>query len=598
MEIPPKSYDEQLRLRVLHELGILDTSAEERFDRLTRIAQSHFKVPISLVSLVDADRQWFKSRQGINISELARDYSICGHSILSDNILNIPDAKKDKRFFDNPLVVKPPNMRFYAGAPLRTPDGLRIGTLCILDTKPRHFSEQELSVLRDIADSVEHEINKTDKAALFISEQATYLKAVLDSVADGILTIDVTGKILSANRGSRDMFAFGKEAMIGLDITLLFSESNVAQFLDYFNAQLSQQKEKDNSGGSENTILEIKGKKQDGTIFPMELFITEVVNRTASQLICVVRDVSNRKNQENFLNTIIENIPNMIFVKDANTLKFTLINRAAEDLLGIPRGAMIGKTDFDLFPEAQAKSFVEKDREVLKLRQPVDISEEPLDTRNHGTRYLHTRKISVCDEQGEPHFLLGISEDITEKKILAEALFKQATQDALTNVNNRGSLYDFLTSEIKRAKRSQLRLACIYIDLDDFKPINDTHGHAVGDIVLVKVAQRLSQYVRESDCIARIGGDEFVIVLTDVKDVAQVESFKKRLSKDIEKSIETRYGNFSVSISMGVSFYPDDGEGMDELLQRADKLMYQDKKQRKNIDRDKEKDKDKDKEKE
>jgi len=155
---PDIPQDEETRLNTLRSLNILDTPAEERFDRLTRIAKRIFGVPIVLVSLVDENRQWFKSRVGLSVSETPRDISFCGHAILSNEIFIIPDATKDGRFADNPLVVNGPHIRFYAGCPLLSPNGSKLGTLCIMDRKPRSLSEEDLEILKDLASMVEREI--------------------------------------------------------------------------------------------------------------------------------------------------------------------------------------------------------------------------------------------------------------------------------------------------------------------------------------------------------------------------------------------------------------------------------------------------------
>jgi len=155
-DCPP---DEELRLKALKECGLLDTPSEEKFDRLTRLARQHFETDIVLISLIDENRQWFKSKQGLEVSETGRDISICGHAILSPDIFYIPDTFLDWRFSDNPLVTGAPFIRFYAGAPLTTRYGQRIGTLCIIDRKPRHLSQKDRQMLRDFADCIEHEIN-------------------------------------------------------------------------------------------------------------------------------------------------------------------------------------------------------------------------------------------------------------------------------------------------------------------------------------------------------------------------------------------------------------------------------------------------------
>lgn len=159
LNIPVYPVNESQRIETLHALNILDTAPDERFDRITRLAKKLFDVPISLVSLVDSDRQWFKSKQGLDINETPRDISFCSHAILSENILVVNNAIQDERFCHNPLVVGEPNIRFYAGHPIVTSNDCRLGTICLIDTKPREFNEEEQALLRDLAKIVEDEID-------------------------------------------------------------------------------------------------------------------------------------------------------------------------------------------------------------------------------------------------------------------------------------------------------------------------------------------------------------------------------------------------------------------------------------------------------
>lgn len=158
MQAPEIPQGDQSRLQTLRSLGILDTAPEERFDRLTRTARRVFRVPIALVSLVDETRQWFKSCQGLNVSETPRDISFCGHAILGDGVFIIPDTWEDDRFSDNPLVVNEPRIRFYAGCPLRAMDGQKLGTLCLIDQNPRSFDQEDQDALKDLASMVEQEL--------------------------------------------------------------------------------------------------------------------------------------------------------------------------------------------------------------------------------------------------------------------------------------------------------------------------------------------------------------------------------------------------------------------------------------------------------
>ncbi|WP_339447098.1 sensor domain-containing diguanylate cyclase [Pseudomonas sp. EA_5y_Pfl2_R50] len=166
MLVPGKPANEATRVEALHGLNLLDSAPEERFDRLTRLAKRLFNVPIALVTLVDKDRQWFKSSVGLEASETSRDLSFCGHAILSNDLLMVPDARNDVRFHDNPLVTGAPNIRFYAGYPLTVPDGNKMGTLCLIDTKPRELDDEERALLRDLAQMAEQELTAVQMASM------------------------------------------------------------------------------------------------------------------------------------------------------------------------------------------------------------------------------------------------------------------------------------------------------------------------------------------------------------------------------------------------------------------------------------------------
>ena len=150
--------DEDRRLQALRGLGLLDTPAEDRFDRLTRLASAVFGVPMALVSLVDRDRQWFKSRHGLPASETHRDLSFCAHAVANGQVLVVPDTLLDARFAENPLVTGAPRIRFYAGYPLHVEKGVCVGTLCLLDTRPRELTTREHQLLRDLGQLVAQEL--------------------------------------------------------------------------------------------------------------------------------------------------------------------------------------------------------------------------------------------------------------------------------------------------------------------------------------------------------------------------------------------------------------------------------------------------------
>ena len=162
----PLPDNEGQRLRSLQALDILDTPPEERFDRLTRVARKLFDTPIALMSLVDADRQWFKSRPGLDFQQTPRDQSFCAHAILAEGVFVVPDALLDDRFRESPLVNSFPEIRFYAGCAVRAPDGSALGTLCVIDHEPRDVHEEDLDALRDLAGMAEQELKSIALATI------------------------------------------------------------------------------------------------------------------------------------------------------------------------------------------------------------------------------------------------------------------------------------------------------------------------------------------------------------------------------------------------------------------------------------------------
>jgi anti-sigma regulatory factor (Ser/Thr protein kinase) len=187
--------DEPARLAALHRYRILDTEPEQRFDDLTLLASQICDTPISLITLIDSDRQWFKSRVGLDVEETSRGVAFCAHAIRQPGIMQVSDAAGDARFRDNPFVTGEPNIRFYAGAPLITPDGHALGTLCVIDVKPRHLSDGQLRALDALRRQVESQLElkrNLDELAAALGERdraeaaqaalVTELRASLENV--------------------------------------------------------------------------------------------------------------------------------------------------------------------------------------------------------------------------------------------------------------------------------------------------------------------------------------------------------------------------------------------------------------------------------
>ncbi|MBI1424977.1 MAG: PAS domain S-box protein [Gammaproteobacteria bacterium] len=296
MKPPVIPDNEAARLQALRDLAILDTAPEERFDRLTRLARQLFQVPIALISLVDEQRLWFKSRQGLNACETPRDISFCTYAIRSDNVFCIPNAQEDTRFADNPLVIGAPFIRMYAAYPLKTEEGFRIGTLCIIDTKPRKLTPQELDSLCDLGKCVEAEIKQTRllQNAQTYDEQRAYLRAVLDTVKEGIISIDDKGIIRTVNPSTSAIFGYTPEDLIGQNVSILMPMEQGQKHGEYVENYHTSGK-----GGVIGVGLELVGRRKDGTTFPLDLEVQPMPQYDGkAHFVGVVRDIEQNKKTE------------------------------------------------------------------------------------------------------------------------------------------------------------------------------------------------------------------------------------------------------------------------------------------------------------
>lgn len=272
MQVPPKPENEAQRLHSLRAIDILDTAPEERFDRSTRLARTVCRTPIAVVSLVDEHRQWFKSIVGLDVRETPRDVSFCGHAILGDSSMRVENALEDARFADNPLVLEEPNIRAYAGVPLRLPNGAKLGTICVIDTVARKFSDQDLAALEDLARLVENEFLAVELAGLdeltmlpnrrglqLLAQYAVHrshrsgepMCALMIDIDDFKSINDQYGHVAGGDRALKEFSralrgSFRKTdviARIGGDEFLVVAQGHraqVAQVLDRFNARLQE----------------------------------------------------------------------------------------------------------------------------------------------------------------------------------------------------------------------------------------------------------------------------------------------------------------------------------------------------------------------
>lgn len=276
-----------------------------------------------------------------------------------------------------------------------------------------------------------------------------------------------------------------------------------------------------------------------------------------------------------FLDTIIDNLPMMVTVIDARSQQFVLANKATETVFG-KTCDVIGKSLHELLPKAKADELSARDRAIIKAGQKIEL--EHTYTKSNGDSVILSAKMTpIRINSDDVEYLLSIHEDITEKRLAENRILFMAHYDCLTGVGNR-SLFRLKIKEAFECHKEGGAFALIYIDLDNFKSINDSLGHPVGDQVLISIAQRLLEAVNERHHVARLGGDEFAIILKGVPSLEAINSTIGRIISVISLPIDTSSRQVSVTASIGVAVAPDDASDADALLRNADIALYRAKK--------------------
>jgi diguanylate cyclase (GGDEF)-like protein/PAS domain S-box-containing protein len=275
-----------------------------------------------------------------------------------------------------------------------------------------------------------------------------------------------------------------------------------------------------------------------------------------------------RDRNRTFLDTLIEHMPITVTVKDARDLRYVLVNRAAEALFAVPRGQMLGKRVDDIFPEAEAQFFDERDRALLRTPDRLFVDEHKVNTPHDGVHVLTTKKLAIRGENGEPQYLLGLSEDITERKRAEERIAYLARHDPLTDLPNRAAFNEQLSFARERAAATGAGFAVLCIDLDRFKEVNDVFGQAAGDAMLREVAKRLAA-AAEGAFLARLGADEFALISSDGTQPVAAAALAQRVQSAMAEELDVAGFRLRAELSIGVAIFPTDGADSATLLANA-----------------------------
>jgi diguanylate cyclase (GGDEF)-like protein/PAS domain S-box-containing protein len=283
---------------------------------------------------------------------------------------------------------------------------------------------------------------------------------------------------------------------------------------------------------------------------------------------------SNDLSDEFLLHALMESTADSIYFKDRECRLLRVSAKMAKDLGFSDPAELVGKTDIDLFGEVFGQGTRSDDIRIMDMDRPIIGMIESRHMEDGRTNWTLTTKLPLHDESGAVIGLVGITREINEIRQTEVALQHLATHDTLTDLPNRFLMVDRLDQLLARAKRSGTAFAVLFMDIDRFKEVNDAHGHEFGDLLLRAVAQRLTKSVRQSDTVARIGGDEFVVILETVHQIGEAGTVANNVRRALAGPITIGEHRMNVTVSIGISFFPENGNDADTLLRAADYAMY------------------------
>ena len=620
------------RLAALDRYDVLDSGREEAFDRIARLIKLTLGVEVGIVSLMDAHRQWYKAVDGFSTTEVPLQSAFCKHLLADPTPIVVPDATLDERFRDNVAVTGEPAVRFYAGQPVHSLDGQPLGTLCIADTRPREFGLAERRMLRDLARMVQDELNRDvvvaarDAAQQSLRElnaqleqrvlartrelhaknaaleqevgqrvaaehklrlSETRIRSIIDTSLAAFVGIGEDNRVQDWNPAAERLFGWSRADAMGqllaeLIIPERYRAAHDAGFARFAatgeGAVLGQRLELPALGrdGRERMVeMSINAFRVEGRLFA-GAFLHDISDRIAAEQALrherelLIASRARVVESEEWLRTIADNVPALIAYVDTG-LRYRFANERYREWFGVRSEHMLGRS----VPEAMGEAFFAPRRAALERCLAGHASHLEIEEQRRGrTRVISSTYLPHLRD-GVVQGIYVLSTDATSAREYERQLHALAHSDHLTGLPNRRSYEERLAQAVARSRRSAMPLALAYLDVDHFKQINDSLGHAVGDAVLREFARRLSATVRSTDTVARLAGDEFVIVLEQVGSPLECERIAAKLLEAVRPPFELEGRTLQVTSSMGIAWCarPDQAA----LAHAADSALYQSK---------------------
>jgi diguanylate cyclase (GGDEF)-like protein/PAS domain S-box-containing protein len=571
---------EQERLRRLGLYQILHTPPEPAFDSIVQLTVALFEAPIAFVSLTGEKNHWFKAQIGLDFTEVPRSVSFCDHTVKGPDVMVVENARKDERFASNPLVAGPPGIRFYAGFTLRDADGFALGTLAFCDLKPRRFTAKQKALLKNLAGitldrmelrKVNADLHQTVATTEAARQDAVTGRAelwqVIECLPQAIALYDEKNRLILWNGNYAEMFPeMAPYYKPGASIESLcrkgFEKLSGVSDQDEAHAEawIKQRMELLSQSDShiEQNAGDLRWIRYDQHVTP------------DGKKVYVRTDVTDDRNATESFRLLFESNPVPMWVVERDGLKFLDVNAAAVEHYGYTRDQFLNMTSLQIRPVHERQRALD-DAKTNFTRDSGD--RDWIHTRADGTEILVSSYAKPIKYAGKEAAIISVM-DVTERRKHDARIQYMAQHDALTGLPNRRLFLELLEgTHVQKAQNAGL-WATILIDVDDFKNINDTLGHYVGDNLIVAVANRLEECIGDRGIVGRLGGDEFAVLLPTVADPADAHKAGDALVKAFSEPLSVREYEILVGISAGVSVGMDSSIDAPAMLKNADLALY------------------------
>jgi diguanylate cyclase (GGDEF)-like protein/PAS domain S-box-containing protein len=586
--------DNGIRLDARYTVGLLDTPADPVFNEAVLFAASFCATPIGALTLVDVSQQRCIASVGLNAGDQALADLLCNKTVFKKRCFIVEDTIRHPEFVHMRTPEGGPSIRFFAGVPLMTENGLVIGTLSVMDKKPRKLSQAKLDTLAMLA--------RHATAVIELRHQRKELGRAIASRNELYSQLRWQSRHLResqriAKLGSWEMDPTSRLLQLSEEVYRIFGVEHVSPTVPF-----------------EKYLQSVHSRDRDRVVQAVEQAITsraslDIVHRIVCKnkeiryvhergqllvsgdgrivLAGTVLDITDSyliQKERELLYTSISKVNDSVMITEASPItepgpRIVFVNQAFEERTGYHHSEVIGRSPrFLQGPETQ-RAQLDRIHQALRLRQSACV--EIVNYTKEGKPFWIEMSVAPVAIQGHDvtHFV-SVQRDITQRKETEGQIERLAFFDPLTMLPNRRLLMDRLGHAIETARRKHNNGALLFIDLDNFKSLNDTLGHDKGDQLLAQVARRLEKSIRKSNTVARWGGDEFVILLEDLADNAieaatEAEIVGEKVIAGFMPPFKLGSYEHHCTPSIGVTMFNSDGLSADDIMKRADLAMYQ-----------------------